>query len=327
MPTALITGILGQDGSLLAELLLERGYRVVGIARPGAVASLDAELRPLLARCEVVLLDRARPASETWATELVARVQPDEVYHLAACHRSSDPNLRDDPAQQQRMVEVNLSAGLALAHGLLALGHGSLVMAGSSQMYSPRVPTLRVDERTDLAPSTFYGVTKASCMRALRWLREKQGLRASSAILFNHESPRRALGFVSRKITLAAARIAAGLEQTLTLADLSSQSDFSSAADFADGLHLMATASEPDDRVLASGELHSIEDLCEVAFTAVGLAWRDHVVSANPPGQRPTIVGSPLRMESELGWKRRRAFSTWVEEMVDADRRRIEGGT
>jgi GDPmannose 4,6-dehydratase len=324
MPTALITGILGQDGSLLAELLVERGYAVVGVVRPGAIVS--ESLREAMARCRLVELDLSRLTGAAWAVDLVASVAPDEVYHLAACHRSSDRALVDDLAQQQQMVDVNLAVGLALAHGILARGRGSLVVAGSSQMYTAALPALRVDEATPIQPSTFYGVTKSCCLQAIRWLRDKQGLRGSCAILFNHESPRRSASFVSRKITRAAARIAAGLETSLELADLSSRADFSSSRDVVEGLHLMATAAQPDDRVLASGTLHSVEDLCRAAFEAVGIDWREHVRSAVPAGERPALVGDPVRMERELGWERRHGFSQWIEEMVNADRRALEGG-
>lgn len=319
MPVALVTGILGQDGSLLAELLVDRGYRVVGVVRPGARPS--AELASL-ARCELVELDLATTG---WATDLVERVRPDEVYYLAACHRSSEPGLRYDPAQQQRMVAVNLAAPLALAHAMLAARRGRLVFAASSQMYTPAVPPPRIDERTPRAPSTFYGVTKANCLEAIAWLREHQGLAGSTAVLFNHESPRRHTSFVSRKITVAAARIAAGLERELELVDTSARADFSSAHDIVEGLHAMALAVEPGDYVLASGELHTIEELCEVAFRAAGLDYREHV-RPTPRAERPALVGDSTRIAQALQWQRSRSFETWIGEMVTADQRRLAEG-
>jgi GDPmannose 4,6-dehydratase len=319
MPTALITGVLGQDGSLLAELLLDRGYRVVGIEHPD-VEPADAERAAVASRSEMIELDLGRPFD---ATALVARVQPDEVYHLAACHRSSEG--KDDPAQQQRMVDVNFSAALALAHALVARGRGALVCACSSQMYTPEVLEHRIDEQAPHAPSTFYGVTKSNCFTAIRWLRERQGLRGSSAILFNHESPRRTATFVSRKITRAAVRIAAKLETALELGDLSTRVDFSSARDVVAALAVMASADRPDDRVVASGQLHSLEELCSVAFTAVGLDWRAHVRSTKPAGERPALVGDPRRIEQD-GWTRSRSFQAWIEEMVEADRRLLRDG-
>jgi GDPmannose 4,6-dehydratase len=315
VPTALITGVLGQDGSLLAELLLSRGYRVVGIDRPGPVA---VEMRGLVDRIELVALDlETAPVGD-----LVAREQVDEIYHLAACHRSSEPGQADDPAQQQRMVAVNHAAALALAHA--ALVHGArIVVAGSSQMYTPALPALEITEATPRAPATFYGVTKATTLDALAWLRAHQGLGASTAILFNHESPRRPPAFVSRKITLTAARIAAGKERELVLKDLSSRTDFSSARDIVEGLHAMALGS-PGDHVLASGQLHELAELCDVAFTAVGLDWRAHVRTVTPPGERPALVGDPAKAARDLGWAPRRDFATWVTEMVEADRARTD---
>ena len=318
MATALITGILGQDGSLLAERLLAHDYRVVGVMRPGSV--IAAELRTPLAGCELVEVDLATTG---WADSLVQRITPDEVYHLAACHHSSER--RDDPAQQQRMVAVNYAACLALAHAVLARGRGRLVIAASSQMYTPSTPHLRVDEATPRAPASFYGVTKANTLDAIAWLRARQGLAASTAILFNHESPRRPASFVTRKITRATARIAAGLDTTVELLDTASAVDFTCAHDIVAGLHALARA-EPADRVFASGELHTIADVCSVAFATVGLDWQHHVRSQRPPGGRPALVGDPTRSERELGWQRRHSFAAWIEEMVHADRRRIAEG-
>jgi GDPmannose 4,6-dehydratase len=313
---ALVTGVFGQDGSLLAEHLLARDYRVIGVIRPGAQP--DEERRTLADRCELIELDLA---TEGWAPALITRVQPDEVYHLAACHRSSEPGLRDEPAEQHRMVAVNTAAAVALAHALLARGESSLVVAGSSQMYTPALPPLRVDERTPHAPATYYGETKLRALTELRALRD-QGLRASCAIMFNHESPRRPRSFVSRKITHAAARIAAGLDTTLELADVSSRVDFSAAADVVVALHAMASG-PAGDYVIASGELHSLAELCAVAFEAVGLDWRDHVSTPRPPGDRAALVGDPALAERDLGWQRRFTFEAWVREMVEADQRRV----
>ena len=316
MATALVTGIYGQDGSLLAELLLGRGYRVAGVVRPGATPP-DAERAELARRCEIVEVDLAKMGD--WAKDLVGSFEPDEVYHLAAAHHSSAR--QDDAAEQERMVQVNEAAAIALARAVVARGRGSLVVAGSSQMYRASSPPQRVDERTPHDPSTFYGVTKAKALSAIRVLREQQGLRGSCAILFNHESARRTPEFASRKITRAAARIAAGLDRSLELHDVSRRVDFSSAHDVVVALHAMATAAQPDDRVVASGELRSIAELCEVAFAAVGLRWEEHVRSLEPAGERPALVGNPSRIERELGWQRSRSFAAWVQEMVELDRR------
>jgi GDPmannose 4,6-dehydratase len=319
VPTALVTGVLGQDGSLLAELLLARGYRVIGIARPGK--TVDPELRPLVEQIQLVEIDLT--GEPTWVEPLLAREKPDEVYHLAAAHRSSEGT--DDAAMERRMYAVNHALTVALADALLAAGRGRLVSAGSSQMYTPAIPPPRIDETTLRAPSTIYGVTKAKALDELA-TRRAQGLHASTAILFNHESPRRPAKFVSRKITLAAARIAAGLQQSLVIGDLAMCVDFSSAHDIVRGLHAMALADAPQDLVLASGRLRSIAELCDVAFTAIGHDARAHVSSTQPAGERPALVGNPARAEQALGWKAERAFADWVAEMVSADRRRVAEG-
>jgi len=308
---ALITGVLGQDGSLLAEYLLTRSYRVVGVDRPGT--PLDADRAPLASRCELLEVD----LEAFDAAALVDRVKPDEIYHLAACHRASDQP--EDDALRDRMMLVNHDATLALAHA--QRGRGSIVVACSRQMYQPALPELRIDEQTPHAPATHYGVTKANCRNGIRALRDK-GLRGSCAILFNHESTRRSPAFVTRKITQAATRIAAKRETTLELGDLSARVDFSAATDVVRALHLMATASQPGDRVIASGTLHSLADVCEVAFRAVGLDYREHVTSARPPGDRPALVGDPSLIERD-GWTRERPFAAWIEEMVEADRQRL----
>jgi GDPmannose 4,6-dehydratase len=200
VPTALITGVLGQDGSLLAELLVQRGYRVVGVARRAASVTH-----------EIVELDlAARP--ETLA-EIVDAVRPDEVYHLAAAHRSSEQV--EDESLRARMTAVNRVAPVTLGRALAARGRGRLVFAASSQMYTAALPARRIDESAPRAPSTFYGETKASALEELARLRTSYGLEVAAAILFNHESPRRPLAFASRKITRAAARIAAGLDREL----------------------------------------------------------------------------------------------------------------
>jgi GDPmannose 4,6-dehydratase len=322
MPTALITGIAGQDGSLLAQHLLARGDRVVGVVRPG-FALATAPVEETLARCELHELDLAAVPLD-WAERLVGEVAPDQCYHLAACHRSSEPGAPGGPGEQQRMVAVNYAAGLALAHAILARGSGSLVLAGSSQMYSPAVPALRVDERTPFAPSTFYGVTKVAACEAIRWLREHQGLRGGCAILFNHESERRSTAFVSRRISRAAARIAAGLDEGLELLDLYGAADFSSAFDVVDALHRIASAPTPGDYVIASGELHTVEDLCAAAFSAVGLDHEKHVRSLRPAGPRAGLVGEPRRIEAELGWTQRRTLAGWMTDMVRADQHLVD---
>jgi GDPmannose 4,6-dehydratase len=190
-------------------------------------------------------------------------------------------------------------------------------------MYTPALPAPVIAETTVRAPPTFYGVTKSTTLDALAWLRTHQGLAASTAILFNHESPRRPASFVSRKITQAAARIAAGMQRELVLGDASSRTDFSSARDIVEGLHAMALGA-PGDYVLASGQLCELGALCEIAFSLVKLDWRDHVRSSKPPGERPALVGDPTKAERELGWQRRRQLTTWLTEMVEADRERVD---
>lgn len=310
--TALITGALGQDGTLLTEHLLAQGYRVVGVVRE----PVSLERQPQ----ERVTLLTADLCSRTEVAGLLDRWQPDELYHLAAYHHSSQDDLQGaSVAAKQRTVDTNFRITETLAFALLEAGSkSSLVFAGSSQMYTAGQATDPINERTARRPSTFYGHVKMWAADLLARLREDLGLRAGTAILFNHESPLRGTQFVSRKITQAAASIRAGKPVELKLANTAARVDWCSAKDVARALHLMATAPAAGDYVIASGTPHSVEDLLQVAFSHCGLDWRAHT-QVTATASTPALCGDPRLIETTLGWRRSITFEHMIQEMVDHD--------
>jgi GDPmannose 4,6-dehydratase len=228
-------------------------------------------------------------------------------------------------------LETNFSITQALAFAVLQAGaKSSLVFAGSSQMYTATGIEDRVNEHTPRRPSTFYGHVKTWSTELLAQLRTDFGLRASTAILFNHESPLRRPQFVSRKIAQAAAAIRAGQAVELEIANVRSRVDWCSATDVVRALHLMATASVANDYVIASGTLHSVEDLLEIAFSHCGLDWRQHT-KVQAAREEPALCGDPQLIETTLGWRRRVSFEQLIRGMVEYDlqevTRRIRPGS
>lgn len=311
--TALITGALGQDGSLLAELLLRRGYRVVGVVRAGSLLPVEGPLTGVT----FASLDLVDPVA---VRRLLDKWQPDEVYHLAAFHHSSqDTSIDAALDSKEEMLRTNFLTTKALAFALLEMQSDShLVFASSSQMFTAVDMTHSVNERSPRQPSTFYGHAKSWSMDLLGFLRSESGLQASSAILFNHESTRRGAQFVSRKIARAAAMAAVGQPLPLELLNVGSRVDWSSAHDVAQALSLIGKSESPRDYIVASGQLHSVRDLLQVAFERVGLDWTSFA-SFQEDRVRPALVGQPQALEELLGWRRTVPFQDIVTEMVDHD--------
>jgi len=311
--TALITGVLGQDGSLLAELLLARGYRVVGAVRAGSVLPAEG---PLI-EVAFVTADLADPAA---VRPLLEKWQPDELYHLAAFHHSSQDNsVSTALAGKDAMLATNFLSTKTLAFALVEMQSAChLVFASSSQMFTAVDMGHEISEHSPRQPASFYGHAKSWSMDLLAFLRSESGLRASGAILFNHESPRRAEQFVSRKITRAAAQAATGGSPTLDLYNIGSRVDWSSARDVVQALSLMGRSDEPRDYVVASGTLHSVRDLLQIAFEHVGLEWQ-RFTTFREDRATPALVGRARALEEVLRWKREMRFEDMVTEMVDHD--------
>lgn len=313
IPTALITGISGQDGSYLAELLSDQGYRVIGTTRSAQAPKL-LELHQRVKDLDIVeddLLEQSRFES------LLARVKPTEVYNLAA--RASSADLFADPVS---VGEIN---GLSVVRMLEAIRVVNprirFLQALSSEIFGSQ-QSAPLSEASPLHPNNTYAAAKVFAYWVVRVFREQHGIHASSAILFNHESPRRDVHFVTRKITRAVAMIRAGRQEKLALGSLGSQRDWSFAGDFVRAMQLMVAHSKPDDYVLASGIVHSVRDFCEIAFEHVGLDYRHYVTETTEYGrvhEVGTRVGNPSKATTILRWKPRVTFRDLVEMMVDHD--------
>lgn len=317
--TALITGVLGQDGRLLAERLLDLGYRVVGVTKPTHNLPED-EFFPRIHLLAVDLADGPAVVAmlDTW--------QPDEIYHLAAAHHSSQDNLVSNGlAMKETMLAHNFLSTRAIAFAMLQLqSYAHLVFAASSQMYTPQSLIHEINENTQRNPRTFYGLTKSWSTELLAFLRVESGLRVSTAILFNHESPLRNRRFVSRKITQAAARAKAGLHVGLELFNIGARVDWSSARDVVNALHLMALAEKGNDYVVGSGKLHAVRDILEIAFGNVALDWREFTTYQCDVEEK-ALIGQPRLLCDTLGWQPSVSFEEMIIEMVEHDMRRQHG--
>ena len=316
--TALITGITGQDGSYLAEFLLKQGYRVVGMTRRTSTVTVD-RIAHLMGDIEIVqgdLLDQNSLANA------VREVRPDEVYNLAA--QSFVPTSWTQPMLTGEFTALGVTRLLEAVRQVDPTIR--FYQASSSEMFG-KVTEVPQRELTRFHPRSPYGVAKVYGHWITVNYRESYDLFAVSGILFNHESPRRGLEFVTRKITDGAARIRLELDDTLALGNLESKRDWGFAGDYVRAMWLMLQQPEPDDYVIATGETHSVREFCEIAFTHLGLEYSDHVV-IDPAFVRPAevdlLVGDATRARERLGWEPTVSFAELVTMMVDADVARLE---
>ncbi|HEU4631123.1 MAG TPA: GDP-mannose 4,6-dehydratase [Gemmatimonadaceae bacterium] len=318
--SALITGITGQDGSYLAELLLAKGYRVVGVVRRSSTTTYD-RIGHLLDRLELVSADLLDQHS---LVEAVQHAKPDEVYNLAA--QSFVQTSWSQPVLTGEFTALGVTRALEAVRK--AAPHARFYQASSSEMFGKVVETPQ-RESTPFYPRSPYGVAKVYGHWITVNYRESYGLFACSGILFNHESPRRGLEFVTRKVTDAAARIKLGLQRELRLGNLEARRDWGFAGDYVDAMWRMLQRDEPTDYVVGTGETHSVRELCEVAFACVGLDYREHVVQ-DPAFFRPAevdlLVADPAKARAELDWRPTVDFRQLVEMMVEADLARLRSG-
>jgi GDPmannose 4,6-dehydratase len=317
--TALVTGITGQDGSYLAELLLEKGYRVVGMTRRSSTAS-DERIAHLADRIELIQGDLLDQASLVAA---LRDVGPDEVYNLAA--QSFVPTSWNQPVLTAEFTALGVTRLLEAVRQV----DGSIrfYQASSSEMFG-KVKTSPQDETTPFYPRSPYGVAKVYGHFITVNYRESYGLYAVSGMLFNHESPRRGKEFVTRKVSDGAARISLGLAETIQLGNLDAKRDWGYAGDYVRAMWAMLQQPEPHDYVIASGQTHTVRELCELAFRHVGLDYRDHVVVDEKflrPAEVDQLCGNPSRAREELGWEAEVRFPELVAMMVDADLERHGG--
>lgn len=317
---ALITGIFGQDGSLLAEKLLSEGYSVYGLIRPDSDIKNrnNPQLREVFENCEICQIDICNFEK---VKNLIKSIEPDELFHLAACHHSSQKGLGFDGDLHNLMFQVNSKSTINFIQSILELNNTcKFLFAGSSQMYTPGLSPDVIDETVPFLPSTFYGQTKVWGQQMIKFYRERYGLWGCTAILFNHESTRRSNQFVSRLITQAAAKIKCGIENKIELRNIYATADFSCAKDIVEGMHLMISADKPRDYVLASGKLKKIKDLLSAAFSHLDLDWKQYLVSTNPDREiQPGLIGNSIIIKDDLLWEQKNELNSWIFEMVDYD--------
>lgn len=315
--TALITGITGQDGSYLAEFLLEKGYKVYGMVRRSSTENFDRieHIRDRIILRQGDLLDQLSLVS------LIDEAKPDEIYNLAA--QSFVPTSWTKPLLTGEFT------GLGVTRMLEALRYVNpkirFYQASSSEMFG-KVQEVPQSENTPFYPRSPYGVAKVYGHFITVNFRESYDLFAVSGILFNHESPRRGKEFVTRKVTDGVARIKLGLAKELRMGNTEAKRDWGFAGDYVEAMWLMLQQDTPEDYVVATGETHSVQELIEIAFEHVGLDWKKHVV-IDPAFFRPAevdlLIGDPSKAKKKLGWKMKVDFPGLVKMMVDADLKRL----
>jgi GDPmannose 4,6-dehydratase len=318
---ALITGITGQDGSYLAELLLAKGYEVHGAVRRVALEDPEHRLLRLSAVRDRVVLHAASLESFASVYRLVAKTAPEECYHLAA--QSFVSYSFDD---EFSTLNTNINGTHFLLSAVKDLApQCRFYFAGSSEMFG-KAEELPQTENTRFHPRSSYGISKVCGFELTRNYREAYGLHASSGILFNHESPRRGFEFVTRKITSGVARILAGQSKSMPLGNLEAKRDWGHAREYVQAMWLMLQQPEPEDYVVATGETHSVREFVELAFSHVGLDYRDYVAT-DPTLFRPAevnlLLGDSTKARTQLGWTSRVSFEALVREMVEADCRTL----
>ncbi|UBU12076.1 GDP-mannose 4,6-dehydratase [Nonomuraea gerenzanensis] len=328
---ALITGITGQDGSYLAEHLLEQGYEVWGLAR-GQANPRVSRMRKLLTDVRVVRGDLLDQGSLISAVE---RVQPDEVYNLGAISfvpmswEQAELTAEVTGMGVLRMLEaIRVCSGVSRGASAAASGQIRFYQASSSEMFG-QVSETPQTERTAFHPRSPYGVAKAYGHFLTQNYRESYGMFAVSGILFNHESPRRGAEFVTRKVSLGVARIKLGLATELRLGNLEARRDWGFAGDYVKAMHLMLQAGKPEDYVIGTGRMKSVRELVEAAFHAAGLDWERYVVTdqtLHRPAEVDLLCADPKKARVQLGWEPRVSFDELVAMMVEADLRLLTDG-
>lgn len=317
MPIGLITGITGQDGSYLAELLLSKGYRVVGMVRRSSTVTFE-RIQHIQDDIEIVQGDLHDQSS---LMDLIEQYRPDELYNLAA--QSFVPTSWNQPVLTGEVTALGVTRILEAIR--LVSPKTRFYQASSSEMFG-KVREVPQRESTPFYPRSPYGVAKVYGHWITVNYRESYNLFAISGILFNHESPRRGLEFVTRKITHGASRIKLGLAKELRLGNLESRRDWGFAGDYVDAMWRMLQANGPDDYVIGTGETHSVREFCEHAFGYLGLDYNDYVVQ-DPRYYRPAevdlLVADPSKGSKTLGWEPMIDFQQLVHMMVDADMRKL----
>ncbi len=320
MKRALITGVTGQDGSYLSDLLLEKGYEVHGIVRRSSTETFD-RIAHLAGR---IHLHQADLLDQLSIVDVVKETQPDEIYNLAAM--SFVPTSWKQPVLTGEFTAIGVTRVLEAVR-LLGKGRIKFYQASSSEMFG-KVVEVPQRESTPFYPRSPYGVAKVYGHWITVNYRESYDMFCCSGILFNHESERRGREFVTRKVTDGVARIKLGLARNLKLGNLDSKRDWGFAGDYVHAMWLMLQQDKPDDFVVATGETHTVKRLVELAFGAVGLDWKKYVEidpSLVRPAEVDLLIGDPSKARAVLGWKPVVTFEKLVERMVQADLARLQG--
>ena len=317
MPTALITGVTGQDGSYLAEFLLQKGYKVVGMVRRTSTVTFE-RISHIQDDIEIVQGDLHDQSS---LVDVMEKYQPDEVYNLAA--QSFVPTSWSQPVLTGQVTSLGVTRMLEAIR--MVKPKARFYQASSSEMFG-KVREVPQKETTPFYPRSPYGVAKVYGHWITVNYRESYNMYAVSGILFNHESPRRGLEFVTRKITYGVARIKLGLADELRLGNLESRRDLGFAGDYVRMMWMMLQQDEPQDYVIGTGVTHAVREFCEAAFGYVGLDYRDYVIQ-DPRFYRPAevdlLVADPSKARQVLGWEPEVTFESLVRMMVDADLKRV----
>ena len=318
MKKALITGITGQDGSYLAEMLLSKGYRVYGMVRRSSTENFERieHLRDRIELRQADLLDQLS------IINLIRATRPEEIYNLAA--QSFVPTSWEQPLLTAEFTALGVCRVLEAVR-LVDRGI-KFYQASSSEMFG-KVREVPQTEKTPFYPRSPYGVSKVFGHYLTINYRESYDLFACSGILFNHESPRRGLEFISRKITHGAARIKLGLDKELPLGNLDAERDWGYAGDYVEAIWRMLQQEKPDDYVIATGIKHSVRDLADLAFSHVGLNYKDHVVVDKAllrPAEVDHLLGDSTKARTHLGWKPKVSFEGLIRMMVDADLEKVK---
>jgi len=314
---ALITGITGQDGSYLTELLLEKGYEVIGMVRRASTESFERinHVKDKITLVQADLLDQLS------IVNIIDEYRPQEVYNLAA--QSFVPTSWNQPVLTGEFNALGVTKMLEAIR--LVDKNIRFYQASSSEMFG-KVKEVPQTEKTPFHPRSPYGVSKVYGHWITINYRESYGIHANSGILFNHESPRRGLEFVTRKITYGAAKIKLGLADKLALGNLDAKRDWGFAGDYVKAMWLMLQQDKPGDFVIATGRTHSVKDLVEIAFGHVGLNYKDYVIT-DPRFVRPAevdlLLGDASHAKEKLGWEPTVTFEKLIEMMVDADMKRL----
>lgn len=319
MKKALITGITGQDGSYLAEFLLEKGYQVHGVVRRSSTENFERinHIKKKVRLHQADLLDQLS------LIQIFKKVKPDEIYNLAA--QSFVPTSWVQPVLTGEFTALGVTKMLEAMR--LVSSKARFYQASSSEMFG-KVQEVPQTEKTPFYPRSPYGVAKVYGHFLTVNYRESYDLFAVSGILFNHESPRRGKEFVTRKITHTVAQIKLGLKKELRLGNLDATRDWGFAGDYVHAMWLMLQQKKPDDYVIATGETHSVREFCKIAFDHVGLSWKKYV-KVDPKFFRPaevhTLLGDPSKAKKKMKWKLKVSFEELVKMMVDSDLKSLQG--